>query len=529
MNNQSLEIMESSLDLKKHLDELTIERREYQLAATQEIITKLPNSSLLNYPYGTGKTIIALLVFLSLRKTNPQAKFVFTSAREAAGLRCRQALEMAKYFGFVDQLGYLFDPRSGGKGLSLTQKNKMYAASNVIFSPITTLMNDRFEIKSRLKIDILSSIQLCVIDEATDLLARSISGFRLSKFFEELYQIRSKVGNFPILAMTGTRDQYRAQAILKTLGEGTHLMQRPDLSPYETITQIREINREDYKQIDQLISRLLTKPIETIQEILDPELTRLEVIKMSYGGVLERLHDSKAKYPIHIGKYRVKDNDSREQLLTAFSLLFKLTHARLLLLDSTPGEFLRYIRSDDNQEAFHSVIEASSEIISHRSELPRFDDPEETTTRGLINPKVDIAIDLIHEHLIRGAKIILFTRYLALGDQTNMLLTKALNFPGVKYLSGKTPEDTRRIILEQFQQEDVNVLIFTPVGGRGLNLGEADIVIHLDITSNLDDMIQRRERARGCLEYVLVLKGTSEEVKLKDYAKLTSTPTSDSP
>ncbi len=519
--------MEFSLDIKKHLDGLTIEQRDYQIAATQEIINQLPNSSLLNYPYGTGKTIIALLVFLSLKELNPQAKFVFTSAREAAGLRCRQALEMAKDFGFVDKLGYLFDPRSGGKGLSLPQKNKMYTASNVIFSPITTLMNDRFQIKSRLQTDILDSVQLFVIDEATDLLARAITGFRLSKFFEELFRIRLKVGNFPILAMTGTRDQYRAQAILKTLGE-VHLMQRPDLSPYETITQIREIDREDYKQMDQLISTLITKPVGTVQEILDPQLSRLEVIKMSYGGALDRLKDSQANYPIRIGKYQVKDDQSRQQLLAAFSLLFKLTHARLLLLDSTPGEFLRYIKINENREPFQSVIEASSAIISHRSDLPRFDKPEETTTRGLINPKVDIAIDLIHEHLVRGAKVILFTRYLALGEQTNMLLTKALNFPGVKYLSGKTPEDTRRIILEQFRQEDVNVLIFTPVGGRGLNLGEADVVIHLDITSNLDDMIQRRERARGCLEYVLVLKGTSEEAKLKEYAKLTSSSTNES-
>ncbi len=520
--------MDSLIDLEKYLDGLTIEKREYQLAATHEIISKLPHSSLLNYPYGTGKTIIALLAFLSLRKTNPKAKFVFTSAREAAALRCRQALEMAKQFGFVDQLGYLFDPRSGGKGLSLPQKKKMYLASSIIFSPITTLMNDRFQIKSRLKTDIFESIQLYVIDEATDLLARSMTGFRLSKFFEELFTIRPKAGNFPILAMTGTRDQYRAQNILKILGEGTHLMQRPDLSPYETITQIREIIREDYKQIDQLISNLLTKPVGTIQEILDPQLSRLEVIKMSYGGVMDRLRDSQAKFPIRIGKYQVKDNDSREQLLTAFSLLFKLTHSRLLLLDSTPGEFLRYIKLDENQEHFQSVIEASSAIISHRSELPRFDKPEETTTRGLINPKVDTAIEIIHEHQIRGAKLLLFTRYLALGEQTNMLLNKALGFPGVKYLSGKTPEDTRRLILEQFQQEDVNVLIFTPVGSRGLNLGEADVVIHLDITSNLDDMIQRRERARGCLEYVLVLKGTSEEAKVKGYAKLTSSSKTES-
>lgn len=505
------------------LNDLTIEKRNYQLAATQEILQTLPKSKsvLLNYPYGTGKTIIALLVFLLLKKSNPQGKFIFTSAREAAALRCRQALEMAKEFGFVDQLGYLFDPKTSGKGLSFNQKKKMFIASDVIFSPITSLMNDRFQIKSRLNTDIFQSVQLCVIDEATDLLARSMTGFRLSKYFEELFSVRLKIGDFPILGMTGTRDQVRAQTILKILGEETHLMQRPDLSPYETVTQFREIEREDYQQTDQLISTLITKPIGTIQEILDPQLSRLEIIKLSYGGVLDRLQGSKIEYPIRIGKYQVETNESREQLLSAFSLLFKLNHARLLLLDSTPGEFLRYIKIDENREAFQTLIESSSKIISHRSELPRFDNPEETTTRGLINPKVDIAIELIHEHLIRGAKILLFTRYLALGEQTNMLLSKALGFPGVKYLSGKTPEDTRRIILEQFQREDVNVLIFTPVGGRGLNLGEADVVIHLDITSNIDDMIQRRERARGCLEYILFLKGTSEEGKLQEYTKLT--------
>ena len=78
----------------------------------------------------------------------------------------------------------------------------------------------------------------------------------------------------------------------------------------------------------------------------------------------------------------------------------------------------------------------------------------------------------------------------------------------------------RRIVLKNFDEGNVNVLIFTPLGGRGLNLEAADVVIHLDITTNIDDMIQRRERARGCIEYVLVLEETSEEGKIKDYQKL---------
>ncbi|MHA1973057.1 MAG: helicase-related protein [Candidatus Hodarchaeales archaeon] len=500
---------------------LSIEKRDYQIGAVKEILLHLHDKSvILNYPYGTGKTIIALLTFLSLKEKQPKSKFIFTSAREAAALRCRQALEMAKTFGFVDKLGYLFDPKTGGKGLSLSQKTKMYNASSVIFAPITTLMNERFQIKSRLNIDILNSTSLCVIDEATDLVARSMSGFRLSKYFIELFQVRSQKFPFPILAMTGTRDQQRINSIVKTLGKEVHLMQRLDLSPYETITQVRSIRRIDYIKSDQQISTLMTKPITTIKELLDPNLSRLDIIKMTYGGALDRLRDSQDKFPIKLGKFRVQDEETRQQLINSFVLLFKLIHTRLLLLESTPGEYLKYIQQQENIEFFQPLVSLKMDIISHRVDLPQFENPDEKTTRGLLHPKVEYAINLIHEHLVRGAKILLFTRYLALGDQLDKIL-KVLKFPGVRYLSGNTPEDTRRIIIDQFRHEDINVLIFTPVGGRGLNLAEADIVIHLDITSNLDDMTQRRERARGCLEYVLVLEETSEAEKVKDYINLT--------
>ncbi len=505
-------------DFEMQLEGLEIEKRDYQLAATGEIIENLPDSSiLLNYPYGTGKTVIALLAFLAIKNENPNAKFIFTSAREAAGLRCRQALEMAKKFGFIEKIGYLYD--STGKGLGLRQKSKMYEAASVVFSPITALMNDHFEIRNKLKKDILENISLCVIDEVTDILARDMTGFRLSKYFEVLFRRREKVHSFPILGLTGTRDQQRAKAILKLLGEDAKLMQRLDLSPYETVTKIHKIKREDYIKIDQLISTHITKPIETIQRNLNEKLSRLEIIKLSYGGILDRLQSEPKSYPYRVSRFQIENNEAREDLVKAFLRLFKLTHSRLLLLESTPGEFLKYIENDENKELFRSIIEASKEIISYRVDLPRYDNPEEKTTRGLVQPKVSTAIDLIHDHMIRGAQILLFTRYLALGDQIYRLLN-TLKFPDVKYVSGKTSEDSRRITLKEFEEGNVSVLVFTPLGGRGLNLEAADVVIHLDITTNVDDMIQRRERARGCLEYVLVLEETSEEGKIKEYQEL---------
>ncbi len=510
--------MEFLNDFDISIDLLSIEKRDYQIAAVKEIIEILPEKSiLLNYPYGTGKTIIALLAFLVIKKVKPKAKFVFTSAREAAALRCRQALDMAKKFGFIEELGYLYDPR--GKGLSLRQKHKMYEASSVIFAPITTIMKDRFEMRSKLKDDILKSIDLCVIDEATDLLARDMTGFRLSKYFDTLFHIRKQGNMFPILAMTGTRDKQKAKAIKKMLDENIHMMQRLDLSPYETITKMHQIKREDYIKIDNLLSSLLSKPVETIQKLLDSKLSRLEIIKLSYGGIVERLQTAKNEYPVRVGRFQIKDKETKDELINAFFRLFKFAHSRLLLLESTPNEFLKYIEIEENKEFFKDVIEASKEMISYRIDLPLYDNPSETITRAFIQPKVYTAITIIHDHLVRGAQILLFTRYLALGEQIYRLLKK-LNFPNVRYLSGKTPEDLRRITLKEFEEGNAEILIFTPVGGRGLNLDAADVVIHLDITTNIDDMIQRRERARGCLEYVLVLQETSEERKVEDYGKL---------
>ncbi|MHA1406476.1 MAG: helicase-related protein [Candidatus Heimdallarchaeaceae archaeon] len=495
-----------------------MEKRDYQLSAVKEIIQAYPEKSvLLNYPYGTGKTIIALLSFLVIKKSNPDAKFLFTSAREAANLRCRQALEMAKDFGFIEKIGYLYD--STGKGVSLRQKSKMYEAATAIFSPITALMNDYLEIKTKLRIDILDNINLCVIDEATDILAREISGFRLSRYFESLFRYREKNGNFPILALTGTRDKQRTTAIFRLLGKDSLLMQRLDLSPYETITKIQKIRREDYIKLDQLLSTQISKPVETIQNLMDKNLSRLEIIKLSYGGILERLQKEPSSYPYKINKYQIESRETREELIIAFLRLFKLSHARLLLLESTPGEFLKYIEDKENKDLFKQVIDSSKEIISYRIDLPRYDNPTEKTTRGLVQPKVGAALDLIHEHLIRGAQVLVFTRYLALGEQIFRLL-KTLHFPDVRYISGKTSEDVRKITLREFSEGNASVLIFTPLGGRGLNLDAADVVIHLDITTNIDDMIQRRERARGCMEYVLVLEETSEEKKVEEYQEL---------
>jgi ERCC4-related helicase len=500
------------------LENLSIEQRDYQIRAVDEIIDHLPDSILLNYPYGTGKTIIALLTFVAIKQQQPEARFIFTSTREAAALRCRQALELAKSFGFIEYLGYLFDPKLAGKGIPVYQKKKMYMAASVIFGPITQLMNDRFKILRRTKTDILDGVKLCVIDEATDVVARELTGFRLSKYFDELFRVRASKNDFPILAMTGARNLALVNEVLGQLKPSTKLIQRLDISPYETFTQIRKIRRDDYIELDELVTFYMNKPINTIQKNLGSKLSKLEIMKLSYGGILERL-SKKDTFPIKVGKYTIQDEHSRSQLIQAFAHVFKLSHTRLLLLDSTPGQFLDYVEKGDMKVLFPDLSIIGQRLIIHRETLPRFDRPEEKTERALLNGKVSTSYQIVLDHVSRGAKVLIFTRYVALGKQVHTVF-KTLGFTGVRFLSGETSEEQRLRIIQEFQQGNCNILVFTPVGSRGLNLDNADVVIHLDITTNVDDMVQRRERARGCIEYLLVLEETSEEGKLKSYEEI---------
>ncbi|MHA1218078.1 MAG: hypothetical protein ACTSO5_05265, partial [Candidatus Heimdallarchaeaceae archaeon] len=115
---------------------------------------------------------------------------------------------------------------------------------------------------------------------------------------------------------------------------------------------------------------------DTIQKILDPKLSRLEIIKLSYSGVLERLERLK-QFPAKLGKYEVKDSEAKSDLIIAFRRLFKLSHSRLLLLESTPGEFLKYIEMDENKDIFRNILEPSKELITYRVDLPKYENPEE--------------------------------------------------------------------------------------------------------------------------------------------------------
>ena len=134
--------------------------------------------------------------------------------------------------------------------------------------------------------------------------------------------------------------------------------------------------------------------------------------------------------------------------------------------------------------------------------------------------KMRMCMDLIHNALDGGHKILLFSQFTSMLEK----LQEELSREGIPYLSvhGATTTELRPGLVEAFQQGEAPVFcISLKAGGTGLNLTAADIVIHYDPWWNVAVQNQATDRAHRIGQknlvtvYKLVAKGTVEESILK--------------
>jgi len=128
--------------------------------------------------------------------------------------------------------------------------------------------------------------------------------------------------------------------------------------------------------------------------------------------------------------------------------------------------------------------------------------------------KFEMLFDLLIELIEEGRKILLFSQF------TSMLalIEEEVKSRGIKYsmLTGQTKK--RDEVIENFKQEDVSLfLISLKSGGVGLNLTEADTVIHYDPWWNPAAENQATDRAyrigqdKPVFVYKLITENTLEE------------------
>ncbi len=128
--------------------------------------------------------------------------------------------------------------------------------------------------------------------------------------------------------------------------------------------------------------------------------------------------------------------------------------------------------------------------------------------------KKEMFFELVEELIDEGRKILVFSQF------TSMLaiLEDGLRQKGIKYskLTGKTRK--REEAIEKFKEKDCNIfLISLKAGGVGLNLVEADTVIHYDpwwnpaVENQATDRAYRIGQNRSVFVYKLIIEHSIEE------------------
>ncbi len=132
--------------------------------------------------------------------------------------------------------------------------------------------------------------------------------------------------------------------------------------------------------------------------------------------------------------------------------------------------------------------------------------------------KLETFFELVEELLAEGRKILVFSQF------TSMLkiIQEALEKKSINYalLTGQTRK--REEVIENFKKPDCNIfLISLKAGGVGLNLVEADTVIHYDpwwnpaVENQATDRAHRIGQTKTVFVYKLVVENSIEEKILK--------------
>ena len=124
--------------------------------------------------------------------------------------------------------------------------------------------------------------------------------------------------------------------------------------------------------------------------------------------------------------------------------------------------------------------------------------------------KIEAAKRIVEEELLRGSKILVFTQYLS---QAEIVARKL----GAPLLSGATPRDKRKLVLEGFKRGHYKVLVMTTVGDEGIDIPDANVGVILSSSGSRRQFIQRLGRllrpkpGKEAKLYEIIAKNTFEE------------------
>ncbi len=248
-------------------------------------------------------------------------------------------------------------------------------------------------------------------------------------------------------------------------------------------------------------------------------LGSLESFNQKYAGPIEREQDEAAR-------------DRLKQLIQPFMLRRKKSEVLAELPSRT--EILLQVELSKEEAAFYEALRQESirkltdsdaapgtkhlQVLAEIMKLRRA-----CCNPALVKPKVKIKSsklelfgETLAELLDNGHKALVFSQFVDhLAILKDYLDDRQIAY---QYLDGQTPAKQRKQRVDAFQNGEGDVfLISLKAGGTGLNLTEADYVIHMDpwwnpaVEDQASDRAHRIGQQRPVTIYRLVAKGTIED------------------
>jgi SNF2 family DNA or RNA helicase len=140
--------------------------------------------------------------------------------------------------------------------------------------------------------------------------------------------------------------------------------------------------------------------------------------------------------------------------------------------------------------------------------------PQSMHKNAIQSAKLELLMQMVPELIEEGRRILVFSQF------TSMLalIEKALEKAGIPYTKLTGASRNRERIINSFKQGEVPLfLISLKAGGTGLNLTEADTVIHYDpwwnpaVENQATDRIHRIGQDKPVFVYKLIVEGSIEE------------------
>jgi len=446
------------------------------------LATAVNYNTLVVLPTGMGKTAISMMLAIQRFHQYPKSKVLILAPTKPL---VEQHIETFKSFmDFPEEEFVVFT------GMIKPEKRaELWKTSKIIFSTPQGLENDI--ITNRIN---LEDVSLLVFDEAH----RAVGDYAYV-FVAKQYQKKARYSRILALTASPGSDLEKIQEVLTNLYiEEVEIRtdQDPDVKPY-----IKEI-KIDWVQLD------LPPPFKEVQKFLK-DYIKERIAKLKKWGVLQRKDVSFVnktdllKLQAQL-RGRAAAGEKDFIIWTAISVLaeiMKVQHGLELL--ETQGivalnEYLQKLQ----KEGYSGKTKAAKNIIADINFKSALIKTQQMYEKVFQHPKL-IELQKIIEKEVKekkDIKIIVFNQYRDNAKNIAEELNKIENcsaelFVGQQKKRGSgLSQKQQKEMLDQFRNNEFNVLVATSVGEEGLDIPKVDLVIFFEPIPSAIRHIQRRGR-----------------------------------